>query len=94
MRKFFFVATEVTGALICVARFRKGREREFWARPLARFSRFSRVRNPLSLSFQTGSTRATGAQFLVEKYGNWEMNSENTFDTFDDHIHFKLFGET
>ena len=36
MRKFFVVATEVTGALICVAGFRKGREREFWARPLVR----------------------------------------------------------
>ena len=41
--------------------------------------RFSRVRNPASLSFQTPATQATEAQFLVEKYGNWEMNSENTF---------------
>ena len=36
MRKFFVVATEVTGTLVCVAGFRQGREREFWARPLAR----------------------------------------------------------
>ena len=78
MRTFFVVATEVTGPLVCVAGFRKGREREFWATPRAPL-RFSRVRNPVSRSFQTSATQATEAQFLVEKYGNWEMNSDNTF---------------
>ena len=36
MRKFFVVAAEVTGPLVCVAGVRQGREREFWVRPLAR----------------------------------------------------------
>ena len=79
MRKFFVVATEVTGALVCVASFRNGREREFWVRPLTRLRGSLAPVIPLSLSFQTPATQATGAQFLVEKYGNCEMNSENTF---------------
>ena len=89
MRKCFLVATEVTGALVCVAGFRKGRELEFWARPLARLCASLAFGIPFPFPFKRLPRRLLELHFLSK---NMEIGKLIVRIRFDDHIHFKYFG--